>query len=204
MEKLKAWVAVHRLWLVAVAVIFIGGVAYALGRYAGTEKVAEQPALLSQEATRDAEELRSALDVSRKEAAALEERLTAIQSGQRAPSARFYVSAPTPERAASVVERQIRTDDPALPRAARERSDRTVVTPIVFGGDGDALPPEEQRVDVYKINLRKDHRIKAGVTVADGKPLAAVGYEQGRVEALVHFGGGGCKGVTVLYNVAEW
>lgn len=30
MEKLKAWVAVHRLWLVAVAVIFIGGVAYAL------------------------------------------------------------------------------------------------------------------------------------------------------------------------------
>ena len=38
----------------------------------------------------------------------------------------------------------------------------------------------------------------------DGKALMTVGYEQGRFEALAHFDGGRYKGVTVMYNVAEW
>ena len=103
-----------------------------------------------------------------------------------------------------MVERQIREDDPTLPRAAREKSDRTVVTPIIKDKDGKDLPPEKQKVDVYKINLRKDHRIKAGATVIDGKALMSIGYEQGRFEALAHFDDGRYKGATVMYNVAEW
>lgn len=55
-----------------------------------------------------------------------------------------------------------------------------------------------------KINLRKDHRIKAGASVIDGKALMTVGYEQGRFEALAHFDGGRYKGATVMYNIAEW
>ena len=70
--------------------------------------------------------------------------------------------------------------------------------------DGNTLPPEEKKVDVYKINLRKDHRIKAGASVIDGKPLMSIGYEQGRLEALAHFDGGRYQGVTVMYNVVEW
>nr|WP_314806739.1 hypothetical protein [uncultured Selenomonas sp.] len=116
----------------------------------------------------------------------------------------YYVSAPTVERAAQVVERQIREDDPTLPRAAREKSDRTVVTPITQDKDGKQLPTEKQKVDVYKINLRKDHRIKAGASVVDGKALMSIGYEQGRFEALVHFDGSRYKGATVMYNIAEW
>ena len=88
--------------------------------------------------------------------------------------------------------------------AAREKSDRTVVTPITKDVDGKDLPADQQKVDVYKINLRKDHRIKAGATIIDGKALVTVGYEQGRVEALAHFDGGKYKGATVMYNVAEW
>ena len=103
-----------------------------------------------------------------------------------------------------MVERQIREDNPTLPRAAREKSDRTVVTPITKDRDGDALPPEEQKVDVYKVDLRKDHRIKAGATIIDGKALMTVGYEQGRFEALAHFDGGRYKGATVTYNIIEW
>ena len=66
------------------------------------------------------------------------------------------------------------------------------------------MPTEEQKVDVYKINLRKDHRVKAGMSVMDGKALMSIGYEQGRFEALAHFDGSRYKGATVMYNVAEW
>ena len=201
-EKRKQQAHIFALFLTAVVVIF--GIAYAVGRYAGHEAAEEKPALMRQEETQDARELRDRLEISTANAAALEKRITAMQAGQRAPSTTYYVTAPTVERAATVVERQIRTDDAALPMAAREKTDRTVVTPITKDKDGQDLPPDQQKVDVYKINLRKDHRIKAGATMIDGKALMTVGYEQGRFEALAHFDGGKYKGATVMYNVAEW
>ena len=164
----------------------------------------ENPAVMTQEQTQDAERLRAQLDISRANVDALQKRLTEAQAGQRAPTTTYYVSAPTVERAAQVVERQIREDAPTLPRAAREQTDRTVVTPITKNKDGKDLPAEQQKVDVYKINLRKDHRIKAGASVIDGKALMSVGYEQGRFEALAHFDGTHYKGMTVMYNVVEW
>ncbi|EJO22148.1 hypothetical protein HMPREF1148_0649 [Selenomonas sp. FOBRC6] len=185
--------------------ILVIGVAYAVGRHSAEEQTAaEKPAVMTQEATQDAERLRAQLDVSRANAEALQRRLAEVQAGQRAPAATYYVQAPTVERAATIVERQIREDAPTLPRAAREKTDRTVVTPITQDKDGRTLPPEEQKVDVYKVNLRKDHRIKAGASVIDGKALMSVGYEQGRFEALAHFDGVNYKGVTVMYSVVEW
>ena len=164
----------------------------------------EKPAVLTQEQTQDTAALRAQLDISRANARALQQRLTEAQAGQRAPTVTYDVSAPTVEQAAQVVERQIREDSPTLPRAAREKTDRTVVTPITKDKDGKQLPTEKQKVDIYKINLRKDHRIKAGASVIDGKALMTVGYEQGRFEALAHFDGSRYKGTTVMYNVAEW
>lgn len=168
------------------------------------QTAAEKPAVMTQEQTQDVKALREQLDISRANADALQKRLVEAQAGQRAPSTTYYVSAPTVERAANVVERQIREDAPTLPQAAREKSDRTVVTPITKDKDGKDLPADQQKVDVYKINLRKDHRIKAGATVIDGKALMSIGYEQGRFEALAHFDGSHYKGATVMYNVAEW
>ena len=159
---------------------------------------------MTQEQTQDTATLRQQLDISKSNAETLQRRLAEVQAGQRVPSTTYYVSAPTVERAAQVVERQIREDDPTLPRAAREKADRTVVTPITQDKDGKDLPPAEQKVDIYKINLRKDHRIKAGASVIDGKALMSIGYEQGRFEALAHFDGGRYKGATVMYNIAEW
>ena len=200
-EKRKQQAHIFALFLTAVVVIF--GIAYAVGRDAGHE-AAEKPVVMTQEETQDARELKDRLDISTANANALEKRITAMQAGQRAPSTTYYVTAPTVERAATVVERQIRTDDATLPMAAREKTDRTVVTPIVKDKDGKDLPPAEQKVDVYKINLRKDHRFKAGASVVEGKAMMTVGYEQGRFEALAHFDGGKYKGATVMYNVAEW
>ena len=204
LERVRDTITTHKTTCTAILAVLLVGIAYAVGRYAGHEAAAEKPALMTQEETQDARKLKDRLDISTANANALEKRITAIQTGQRAPSTTYYVTAPTVERAATVVERQIRTDDATLPMAAREKTDRTVVTPIIKDKDGQDLPPDQQKVDVYKINLRKDHRIKAGATMIDGKALATIGYEQGRFEALAHFDGRKYKGATVMYNVAEW
>ena len=203
-ERVKQLVTEHKTALLAILCLLIVGIAYAVGRHSAADTAVEKPVVLTQEQTQDAKTLRAQLDISKSNAEALQKRLTEAQAGQRAPTVTYHVAAPTVERAAQVVERQIREDDPKLPRAAREKSGRTVVTPITKDKDGKELPPDDQRVDVYKINLRKDHRIKAGASVIDGKALMSIGYEQGRFEALAHFDGSRYKGATVMYNVAEW
>ena len=205
MQKIIDWLKEHEIIVLAVLIVAVIGIAYAVGRRSAVKQAEQQkPAVVTQEQTRDAKALQQQLDISRANAEALRQQLAAVQADQRAPAATYYVTAPTVERAATIVERQIKADDPTLPMAARERTDRTVVTPIVKDKDGKELPPEQQKVDVYKINLRKDHRIKAGATMVDGKAYATVGYEQGRFEALVHFDGAQVRGGSVMYNIVEW
>jgi len=204
LERVKQTVTTHKTACTVIFAVLLVCIAYAVGRYAGHEAEQGKPAVMTQEQTQDAEALRAQLDISHANAQALQKRLAEVQAGQRAPTVTYHVSAPNVERAAQVVERQIREDDPTLPRAAREKSDRTVVTPITKDKDGKDLPAEEQKVDVYKINLNKAHKIKAGASVIDGKALMTVGYEQGRFEALVHFDGAQVHGGSVMYNIVEW
>ena len=205
MQKIINWIKDHKIVVLAVLLVVIIGIAYAVGRRSAVKQAEQQkPAVVTQEQTRDAKALQRQLDISRANAEALRQQLATVQAEQRAPAATYYVTAPTVERAATIVERQIKADDPTLPMAAREKSDRTVVTPITKDKDGKDLPPDKQRVDVYKVNLRKDHRVKAGATMIDGKAYAAVGYEQGRFEALVHLDGARVRGGSVMYNVVEW
>ena len=204
-ERGKQLVTEHKTVLLVILCLLLVGIAYAVGRHSAPEQTAaEKPAVMTQEQTQNTERLRAQLDISRANADALQKRLADVQAGQRAPTVTYHVTAPTVERAAQVVERQIREDDPTLPREAREKTDRTVVTPITKDKVGKQLPTEKQKVDIYKINLRKDHRIKAGASVIDGKALMSIGYEQGRFEALAHFDGGRYKGATVTYNIIEW
>ena len=203
LERIWTAVTAHKTALLAILLILlllILCVSFSREKQTATEK----PAVLTQEQTQDTAALRQQLDISKSNAEALQKRLAEAQAGQRAPTVTYHVAAPTVERAAQVVERQIREDDPTLPRAAREKTDRTVVTPIIKDKDSKQLPTDQQKVDIYKINLRKDHRIKAGMSAIDGKALMTVGYEQGRFEALAHFADGKYKGATVMYNVAEW
>ena len=207
-ERIKAFLDKHYLfygvikWVLIVAVI--AGLAAIVDHFSTRQSTAKKPAVMTQEQTQDATALRTQLDISKSNAEALQRRLADVQAGHRAPAVTYHVAAPTVARAAQVVERQIKEDSPTLPRAAREKSDRTIVTSITQDKDGKELPAEEQKVDVYKVDLRKDHRIKAGATIIDGKALMTVGYEQSRFEALAHFDGSRYKGATVMYNVAEW
>ena len=205
LERVEDTITKHKTALLVILCILLVCIAYAVGRHSADERtVAEKPAVMTQEETQEVKELRNQLDISRTNAEALRKRLAEVQMGRHTPAATYFVQSPTVERAVQQVERQIKEDSPTLPRAAREKSDRTVVTPITQDKDGKELPPEEQKVDVYKINLRKDHRIKAGASVIDGKALMSVGYEQGRFEALAHFDGQHYKGATVTYNIIEW
>ena len=187
LEQTKRVITEHKTALLAILLILLIGIAYAIGRHSTPEQTAaEKPTVMTQGDTREAERLRTQLNISRANANALQQRLVEAQEEQRAPTTTYYVSAPTVER------------------AAREKSDRTVVAPITKNVDVKDLPQDKQKVDVYKINLRKDHRIKAGASVIDGKALMSIGYKQGRFEALAHFDGWRYKGATVMYNVAEW
>lgn len=204
-ERVKHLVIEHKTALLVILCLLIVGIAYAIGRHSASDQAAaEKPAVMTQEQTQDTAALRAQLDISKSNAEALQRRLADVQAGQRAHAVTYHVAAPTVERAAQVVERQIKEDDPTLPRAAREKTDRTVVTPITKDKGGKDLPPAEQKVDVYKINLRKDHRIKAGITQIDTQTYWTAGVQLGRWEGLVHGQSTKVKGGSVMYTVAEW
>ena len=164
--------------------------------HAHTQEALRQAQIMTEEQARDADTLRERLRISEGQAEQLARAVERAQEGKVQPVTHVTVTAPTVERAAAQVQERINHNDKTLPPAALEKTDRTVVAP----------QPENKdyQVGVYKINLRKDHRIKAGATIIDGKALMSIGYEQGRFEALAHFDGGRYKGATVMYNVAEW
>jgi type IV pilus biogenesis protein CpaD/CtpE len=130
LERVKQTVREHKTTCLVILCILLAGIAYAVGRRSAVEQTAtEKPAVMTQEQTQDAAVLRAQLDISKSNAEALQRRLAEVQAGHRAPAVTYHVTAPTVERAATIVERQIREDAPTLPRAAREKTDRTVVTP---------------------------------------------------------------------------
>ena len=122
-----------------------------------------------------------------------------IHDGIIQPAATYYVTAPTLDMAANKVTQQIKNNDQSIPKPAREKTDRTMIT----------TNDSEQKVEVYKINLRNNHKIKAGILIADGKPYVGVGYQAGKIEASVYYGGnkppGGIRHAeAVQYTIKEW
>ncbi len=116
------------------------------------------------------------------------------RSGSTTPQISYYVTAPTVEKGAEKVAKQIEARAPEAPAGVLEKSDRTIVTPNT----------EKQKVDVYKISLRKAHKLKAGMTYVDDKAYLSAGYQAGRWEGLAHFDGNGFQGVSVMYTLKEW
>lgn len=144
--------------------------------------------------TEDKNSVKKDLRVSDREAAEIVTKIERIHDGKTAPNVSYYVTAPNLTTAADKTEQAIRKNDSQIPSAARAKSNRTVVT----------VDEERQKVDVYKINLRNNHKIKAGGTYIDGKPYLSIGYQAGRIEAVAHADQTGLKGGTVLYTIKEW
>ena len=144
--------------------------------------------------TEDKNMVKKDLRVSDREAAEIVTKIERIHDGTTRPNASYYVTAPNLTAAADRTEQAIRKNDSQIPLAARAKSDRTIVT----------VDDERQKVDVYKINLRNNHKIKAGGTYIDGKPYLSIGYQAGRVEGIVHTDGTGVRGGTLMYTIKEW
>lgn len=149
----------------------------------------EKPVVITQQQAKSPKELSKAIHVTEQQA---QEVISVKERTQ--PVATYYTQAPTVEKAAEKVKQDIAHSNPNLPKAATEKTDRTAVV----------ANTEEQKVDVYKINLNKEHKIKAGVTVVDKKMYETIGYQAGRVEMLGHFEGTQFKGGSVLYTVKAW
>lgn len=116
------------------------------------------------------------------------------RSSDAAPQITYYVQSPTVRRAAEIITKQIETKAPETPSGLLKKSDRTIIT-----ADND-----RQKVDVYKITLRKAHKIKTGMTYVDNHAYLSAGYQAGRWEGLAHFNNDGFKGATVMYTIKEW
>ena len=157
--------------------------------YHHKQKQLEKPVVIAQEQAKSPQELSKAIHVTEQEA---QEVISKKERTQ--PIATYYTEAPTVEVATEKVKQDIAHSNPNLPKEATEKSDRTAVV----------ANTDEQKVDVYKINLNKGHKIKAGVTLIDNKAYETIGYQAGKVEVLTHFNGQHLEGGSVLYTVKEW
>lgn len=158
------------------------------------EERRERPVTITQEDARDPQKVEKQLRVSPVESRIITRE---IQSSSGTPPAvTYYVQAPTVKDAAERTSAAIRANEKALPSAATAKADRTAIVPN----------EDRQKVDVYKITLRKAHKVKAGVTYVDSHAFLSTGYQAGKWEGLVHFDTRTLepKGATISYTLLEW
>lgn len=151
-----------------------------------------KPVVMTQEEATDAKTVEEKVHVSPAESRIISREIEG--SADTPPVVTYYMQAPTLEKAAAETAKAIETQSPALPPAAVKKSDRTLVT------TNDKL----NKVDVYKISLRKAHKLKAGMTYVNDKSYLSAGYQAGRWEGLAHFDGNGFQGATVMYTAIQW
>lgn len=181
-----------RITLIAILTAFCLGCIYFAVQH--EKKPVERPVRMRFSDTTDKNAIKKNLHVDDKTAGELVTRIERIHEGTVSPNVTYYVSAPDLQTAANNTEAAIRNKESRLPKEAVAKSDRTVVT----------VDDTKQKVDVYKINLRNNHKIKAGGTYIDGKPYLSIGYQAGRVEGIAHIGQAGRQGGTILYTIKEW
>lgn len=162
--------------------------------FAYVQKNKEEPKVITNYIVRQAQidKLAKGIDVNPEQAKVIRSEI--IKTETRSPDGQFTVVATNLDKATKEAQSLIKKEDDKLPKVALEKTDRTVIT----------KNEDNQTVDIYKINLNKAHKIKAGVTVIDDKTYATVGYQAGRFEGVVHFDNAKVKGATLLYTVAEW
>ena len=169
----------------------VAGMIYGCSR----EQKAAQPTVMPYQDTTDPGKTADQLKLSDDSARAGAKENFHIQQTQPTPQVTYYVQAPDLTAGAETVAKEIQEDKPSIPAAAREKTDRTVVT----------ADHDRQKVDVYKVNLRKPHKIKAGLMTADGKTYGGIGYQAGRWEGMVYTRTGRkVEAAAITYTIAEW
>ena len=163
--------------------------------YGCSQDKKEQPKVMEYRQTTDPGAVKKELGVSDQTARAITREIYHVQSSDTPPNVTYYVQAPDVQTGAEKVAQEIKKGSPALPNEATRKTDRTVVT----------ANTDKQKVDVYKIILRKDHKFKAGLLTADGKVYGGVGFQSGKWEGLVYTRSGRkVEAASLTYTLAEW
>lgn len=159
------------------------------------EKRATEPIRVKNEEMMNSDAVKKNLKVDSRAADDISREIRCIDRENVVPAASYVIEAPTIEKAADITTWEIKENNQSLPAAATEKTDRTVV----------ATDSQKQKVDVYKINLRNNHKIKAGVLTADGKTYVGAGYQAGRWEAAAYtHTGRQVEAGSVMYTVKQW
>ena len=193
--KLKTFVQEHRK-IIAIFCVFTAVLIFSTIIYMQKEeKRVTEPIRVKNEEMTNPDAVKKNLKVDSRGADDISREIRYIERENVVPAASYVIEAPTIEKAADITTREIKENDPNLPAAATEKTDRTVV----------ATDPQKQKVDVYKINLRNNHKIKAGVLTADGKTYLGAGYQAGRWEGMVYTRSGrGVDAASVSYTIKQW
>ena len=185
-QFIKAYLPVITVALLMLLVVVAGLFVYNVMH---TKKL-QEPVIINQTVAKNPIKLGEALNISPKAAT---EVISYKESTE--PVATYYTKAPTLHDAAVVTKNAIEEKSPIIPKEATAKSDRTAVVENT----------DEHKIDIYKINLNKSHRVMAGVTVMDtGKAYGTIGYQAGDFQALSHFDEKGFKGATALYTLVKW
>lgn len=159
------------------------------------ERRVTEPLTVKYEDSTNSEKMKKALGVDTGASREITREIERIHDGDVRPVITYTVEAPTVEAAATETAKAIKEGDARLPVPALEQTDRTVVTPDTG----------KQKVDVYKINLRNNHKIKAGLLSADGKTYLGAGYQAGRWECMVYTRSGrSVDASSVSYTIKQW
>ena len=186
-DEKKIKIACYVAGVAIVAIIFLA--------VRGCSRRKTEPIVMPQKQTTDTQAVKNQLDVSQNTAEKITKEIHYIQTGETQPRVTYYVTAPTVETAAEKIATDIKDGQPTVPKEAAQKSDRTVVT----------ADKEKQKVDVYKINLNKAHKLKAGIMAADGKTYGGIGYQSGRWEGMLYTRSGKkIEAVSITYTLAEW
>lgn len=197
MEKLKQYLTRQNLIIASAIIIVLLLLALMYNVNTNHAEELRKVKILTAEQATNINALQNRLKVSEEQAEKLTEKIAEVQSNKVQPVSYITVTAPSIERATADVQERIDRKDPTLPPEALENSDRTVVTPQPDNDD--------YQVGIYKINLDKNNRIKAGFTHIDDKTYYALAYERERLEITLHSKNlRQVDGVTLMYTVAKF
>lgn len=185
-DKSGKWTAISVILLLVL--VIVAGLVY----YYHDRQKEEAPKVLTTEQVKDPDAVAKEIHVTQPAAQTIVREIE--RTSGEAPAITYYVQSPNLDRAAETVQKQIETKSPEAPAGVTAKSDRTIVT----------ADKQLNKVDVYKISLRRAHKLKAGMTYINDKAYLSAGYQAGRWEGLAHFDGSGFQGATVMYTIKEW
>lgn len=191
--KARQWLKYLLYAFLAACVVFT--IYTAMQKYREVNATPEETTVeMSYSATTDSTAVKQALGTDTQETKEVVREIQYIHDGAKAPEVTYYVTTPTVEAAAAKTVEQISANDASLPDAATAKTDKTVVT----------ANTDQQKVDVYKINLRNNHKIKVGFLAIKDHAYPAAGYQAGRVDVAVATDGRKVKGGYAMYTAAQW